>query len=619
LIGKQDPITRDAVLAKAEAWARQAWRRPTLIQFVRYFRDGDRDEQQNAYSAVRERLGHTTLAAAYTGQDRWLDEAADAVAVLCEMLTWCWSAHDEFIAESGDVVPDPDRPFLDLGAAETVSELAWVDHLLGERFDDRVPGLRRLIRREANRRVIDPFLEHGWWWVREPETVNNWNPWICSQVLTAALLLEDDPDKRARIVGLVASRVDVYLASLPEDGGIDEGFAYWWQGMGRLMELLDLLDRASAGAVRIDGFGPLRQAGLYPARMRWSRDWHINSGDGPARAQDDLPWSIVHRFARRCGDDWLAGVAASYREPSRPAFTILDSMGLGRAVMCLADSQWLGLRTNRSEGQPQLRTDVWMPTSQVALIHGDGGLSFSIKGAHNEQSHNHNDAGNLTVALDGAPYVVDAGAPTYTSQTFSDRRYELWPMQSAWHNVPAPFGADQGFGRRFHAGDMSVDRDESGCHVEMELSEAYKLSRLTSWRRRVCLNQAGTRLTVTERAEAGRDATGLDEGTEPMMMVRYLLAGQVTLGVGYADCAGPEAVAPPVLDGPWIPVPTRPADAPPPRVLRLSWPPEILVEVEEQPLSDPRLMRVWGDKLTRLTLRGAVTANTMTVTMEVQP
>src|SRR5207237_4974079 len=36
------------------------------------------------------------------------------------------------------------------------------------------------------------------------------------------------------------------------------------------------------------------------------------------------------------------------------------------------------------------------------------------------------------VALDGEPVLIDAGVGTYTRQTFSPRRYEIWTMQSAY-------------------------------------------------------------------------------------------------------------------------------------------------------------------------------------------
>ena len=79
------------------------------------------------------------------------------------------------------------------------------------------------------------------------------------------------------------------------------------------------------------------------------------------------------------------------------------------------------------------------------------GLYVAAWGSHNAQSHNHNDVGNAIVFVDGAPVLVDVGRPTYTSQTFSSRRYDIWAMQSAFHNLPTVNGQMQKDGRAFAA------------------------------------------------------------------------------------------------------------------------------------------------------------------------
>jgi hypothetical protein len=43
---------------------------------------------------------------------------------------------------------------------------------------------------------------------------------------------------------------------------------------------------------------------------------------------------------------------------------------------------------------------------------------------------------DVVVFAEGQPVFVDAGAPTYTAQTFSAKRYEHWAFQSGFHNLP---------------------------------------------------------------------------------------------------------------------------------------------------------------------------------------
>src|SRR5690606_39837945 len=68
-------------------------------------------------------------------------------------------------------------------------------------------------------------------------------------------------------------------------------------------------------------------------------------------------------------------------------------------------------------------------------------LGVVVKSGHNGENHNHNDLGSIAVAVDGVPLLPDLGRETYRSETFSDRRYELWNMRSDWHSTPLPRGA----------------------------------------------------------------------------------------------------------------------------------------------------------------------------------
>src|SRR5699024_7213854 len=98
-----------------------------------------------------------------TGETRWIDRAADGLMLLCELSTWCWVAHEEAHDRRGWVVPDRDSPVVDLGAARTVQVLAWADLALGGALEERVPGLRARIRREARIRVFAPYLARRDW------------------------------------------------------------------------------------------------------------------------------------------------------------------------------------------------------------------------------------------------------------------------------------------------------------------------------------------------------------------------------------------------------------------------------------------------------------------------
>lgn len=51
--------------------------------------------------------------------------------------------------------------------------------------------------------------------------------------------------------------------------------------------------------------------------------------------------------------------------------------------------------------------------------------------------------GSFTLYKNGPPVFVDIGAESYTGKTFSQDRYEIWTMQSGYHNLPTLIGLDE--------------------------------------------------------------------------------------------------------------------------------------------------------------------------------
>lgn len=564
-----DAATVAELRAAATADLGTPWPATTATTFARVHRDGDRDQHEQRVFARQHRLTRAAvLAAASPGSGAWLDEVADGVLLLCEQTSWCWPAHDRTTAERGDMLPDVTRPFLDLGAGEVAGRLAWLDHLLGDPLDARWPGLRARIRHEVDLRVLRPFEEvDDWHWLGLDGDVHNWNPWIHGNVLVAALALVADRDRRAALVARVVEGLDRYVASLPADGAIDEGYAYWWNGAGRALEALDLLRHATGGALDATGVPALAQTVAYPHRVHLGGPWYLNVADGQARPPVAQPWAALHRAARAFGDADAVAHAAAHREPGGPVGDA--DHGLGLLLRALTDPSWLAA----SPADPPLPRDVWLPSVQVRLARGaagsTAGLTLAAKGGHDDEHHNHNDVGSFVVALGGVPVAVDAGRPTYTRQTFSPDRYAIWTMQSAWHNVPSVAGVDQPASRAAAA--REVVASESG--VAMELADAYPGSGVASWRRDLRL----VRAVVTVR-----DAwVFASDGAWPGSCVRVLLAGSVLqdaegLVVRALDDAG---------------------------AVRVRWSGDVVgASLDVRELDDPMLSSVWGPALTRLTL-----------------
>lgn len=611
-------------IERADAALGTPWPEARTSQFARFWRDGDRKDYEGGVIARQHRLTYATLTALHTGSERYLDEAIDGVILLCEQSTWCWAAHDHTNDRNGYVVPDVTDPCLDLGAGEVAAQLAWVDHLLGPALDERAPGVRARIRHEVRRRVLRPFTDRrDWHWLGIDKPLSNWAAWIQGNILPAALALEDDAVRRRHVADLAGKGITAYWDSLPADGGVDEGYHYWWQGAARALEAQDLLDWARsrdpewrhdamigelAGGSAADPASSsdiaavrartIRQIVAFPHRMHLGGDWYVSVADSPARPIWTWPWNVVHAWARRVGDDDAARHAASYRR--FPEILWDERVTLSRAVLMLADDAWAALSVDATA---PLVGEVFLPETQVALARTRAGtaegLAVYVKGGHNGENHNHNDVGEVLVALDGVPVVVDAGKPTYVKGTFGDARYEQWPMRSAWHNVPLVRGTEQSPGATFAARDMaatsaprasSTGQSSPGPDggevwtVGLDIAGAYEVGGVERWWREVSFDRADeTVAVVDEWATAADGATGAGATSWS-----WVLAGEVDL-----DAASGSATVRHTAG--------RPAGEV--RTLRIEWDPAAAdATLDGREIDDDELAAVWGERLTRLSL-----------------
>jgi hypothetical protein len=574
---------------RAESDLASAWPVPLAHGYARYFRDGDRDTYEQIVFARQRRLSRAAVLAAVTLDPMWMDEVADGTTLLCEQSSWCWPAHDDTHRVHGAVVPTVTDPFLDLGAGEVAAQLAWVDHLLGDQLDERFPGLRTRIRHEVDRRVLTPFtVRRDWHWLGLDGDAHNWNAWIHGNVLVAALRLVDDGTRRAALVDLVIEGLDRYVAALPPDGAIDEGYAYWWNGACRALEALDVLAHATADALNADAVDALRETVAFPHRTHLGGAWYLNHADGPARPSAHQPWDALYRAARRFDDPAAQAHAAAHRRPAAPLG--YEDQGLGRLLRAMTDPDWLAA----VPGPSPLPRDVWFPSTQVLLARraagGSGGLTLAVKGGHNGEHHNHNDVGSLVVALDGVPVLVDAGRPTYTAQTFGPDRYRIWTMRSSWHNVPEIRATPQAPGRSYAARAVTAVIDDTQAMLTLDLAGAYPRTDVRHWWRTARLERVTGRVIITDSWEL--DPTEADAPTR----VHLLAAGSVRVGDGRAEITTLDGTGGVVLT--W-----EPATAPGTTTVR--------------ELADPMLSDVWGERLTRIdidiTASGSVGTFVLTV------
>jgi hypothetical protein len=332
--------------------------------------------------------------------------------------------------------------------------------------------------------------------------VNNWNPWICSNWLTANLLVEQDPARRASVTAKILRCLDRFIASYPSDGGCDEGPSYWSRAGASLLDCLETLHAATRGAMDFYDEPLVREMARYIQRMNIDRNWFVNFADAGARLTP--PEALVFRFAQRIGDKSMQAWARQLVPASGIPHQLANSGGLARALQALFCVNDL----RRTRPTAPRRDDVWLPGIQVVVARpapsSQHGFTLAAKGGHNGESHNHNDVGNFVVYQTGRPVLVDAGVGTYTRQTFSSQRYKIWTMQSQYHNLPTLNGIMQSDGGKYAARAVRYHTDANESVFELDLAGAYPpAAGVRQWKRRIVFGQQ-TGILIEEAYQADK-------------------------------------------------------------------------------------------------------------------
>ncbi|RQW07240.1 heparinase, partial [candidate division KSB1 bacterium] len=203
-LGQIPENIREIAIAEATKLLQTDWPPLPASVFLQYARDGNRSNYEALSFGRRHKLAALVLAELFEGQGRFMDQIVDGVWAVCEESFWGVPAHND-----GRGLPDVDRPIVDLFAAETGAMMAWIYYLLAPQLDEINPLVTQRMLRETDARILTPYLEHndwGWlgfsWRQRSgyQRPVNNWNPWINSNIITCALILEQDPQRRLDIL-----------------------------------------------------------------------------------------------------------------------------------------------------------------------------------------------------------------------------------------------------------------------------------------------------------------------------------------------------------------------------------------------------------------------------------
>lgn len=263
---------------------------------------------------------------------------------------------------------------------------------------------------------------------------------------------------------------------------------------------LTILDAVAAGLFAGVWQQPkIRNMAEYIAHMHVAGRYYFNFADSSAVVE---PCSArEYLFGQAVGSKMLAEFAAADRAASNNSH-MPGEWNLWYRVQELLAGPTLPAA---APPHPASQRDIFYPGIGL-FIARDEQFSLAVKGGNNGEGHNHNDVGSVTLYKRGRPFLIDVGVETYTAKTFSARRYEIWTMQSAFHNLPTFAGVMQSAGEAFGARDVEVGFDEGSARIALDISDAYPPeAQLHSYRRVVSLLR-GRHVEIVDTYDGGKPA-----------------------------------------------------------------------------------------------------------------
>ena len=530
---------RRKLIAMGEEYLGFSYPSLPAADFMAFQRTGNRTDYEELYFARRYGLNALVAAECVEGCGRFIDDIINGIFAVCEESAWQLPAHNSYGREASlNILPDSSRPILDLFACETGAQLACIHYLLEAELDKVCPYVTKRIRQELERRIFGPYLqEHFWWMGNGDDPMCNWTPWCTQNILYSVFLclnshnipscLTNQEQISCRAVLRKASEsCDCFLKDYGEDGCCDEGAQYYRHAGLCLHGCISVLNQVTGGAfTQLLSSDKIRNIAAYIFNVHVDDKYYFNFSDcspiaGRAGVREYL-------FGKHTGLPSLMQFAAEdFRAAGEDIFSDeshrLNLFYCMQAVFCYEEILSFDL------GAWAVHKDIYYPSVGLFLAR-DRAFSLAVKAGDNNDSHNHNDTGSITLYKNGRPILVDIGVESYTKKTFSPHRYEIWTMQSGYHNLPTIEGTDQHEGASYRAENVVVHMAEpesaaswnprtayanaptphsaDAPFISMELAGAYPLGSAghpdISYVRKVTFDKASSRITISDSTNAG--------------------------------------------------------------------------------------------------------------------
>jgi hypothetical protein len=495
---------------------------------MEYLRSGDREEHSKISFGKRNGLMELVIAETLEDKGRFTEKIMNYVWSICEETYWGVPAHLS-VQKAKTNLPDVEDPTVDLFGAETAAGLALTDYFVGDKLDKISKLIRARIYAETNKKILTPFLDQSRYsYLSKTKAVNNWNPWIVSNVMLANLLIEKNEEKRGNNLYTHMTYLDLYFNGLGDDAGCDEGPSYWFAAGASAFDALQVLASATQDKCEIFEEPFIQKMASYVYKMHISNDYFVNFADAdPTLKPDGI---MLYRFGKAIKDEPLMNFGLWASQNFDPVITFGSHQKHRRIWNLLA---YASMPKEKIE-KPNL-ADYWFNDIQVLTARKDD-LFFAAHGGHNAESHNHNDVGDFVFYAKGEPIIIDAGRGNYTARTFSAQRYNLWFTQSEYHNLPIINGLGQKVGREFESANLTHTSNDKMSGISLDLVKAYPASAgIKHYNRSINFNKVKRQIEISDVYELTQMQSKLQQSFMTLCQIDLSKPGMVLLQTSTGD------------------------------------------------------------------------------------
>ena len=597
----------DYLIAQGQKYLDYTWQSVNATAYLAYERTGNRQVMERPMSANRVALNALMLAELAEGKGRFVDQLINGTWHIAHMPSWVLSAHLPR-QRTKRALPDPEHQIIDLGSGSLGAQMSAAYHFFHETFDKVDPVISRVIKSAVKKQILDPYLDVAnykpHWWLgfdlKPGAVVNNWNPWCNADVILCFLLIEEDQERLHKAVDQSFKSINKFIDYVKKDGACEEGPAYWGHAAGKLYDYLQIMDYAYEGQVPLLKEQLIKDMGEYISRSFVRDGWVVNFADATAKLSYSP--SLIYNYGKAVSSVEMQDFAIYNLARESEGKYALPKPVMGNDIFRSLESlKYINEMTQRvnqlnaeiasgyafEQSIADLRNHVpsftWYPETQFCYIKNESDWFFAAKGGHNNESHNHNDIGTFILYKGAVPVFVDAGVGTYTKKTFSRDRYTIWSMQSGWHNLPEINGISQKNGGEFKSRNVEANGKGKAKSFKLDIAGAYNSdARCKNWTREYKVSD--NLLTITDEYKLeSRSAADVEN---------FLVQGAVyqegeTAPSGYVVRANEVIVENKGVE------------------FKIQYPAQMTVTIDVMELDDPKLTKVWGTSLRRISFTGS--------------